>query len=167
MPFQGTWCWEFVVTVGTAEWFVTGMDSFMTLQGTRCWTTIVTLRAGEWLITTSVNSFMTLQCSWCWAFVVTIGAAEWLVTSVSSFMGLQIALLCECFVTVAAKESFFMPLHGTTASVRIGLIWKLVYYRSVFLSFWTTNNHFKIVVKKWKAHKGWLRFLSVATQIAN
>ena len=68
-----------------------------------------------------------------------MGAAEWFVTSVSSLMSLQDTLLCECFVTIAARESCIKSLHGYTMIVRIGLRCNVFtrYYvcRLVYLSF--------------------------------
>ena len=46
---------------------------------------------------------MVLQIDELCAFVVTLGAAKWFITSVNFLMGLQIALLCECSLTIAAR----------------------------------------------------------------
>ena len=57
---------------------------------------------------------MSIQMTFVGEFVVTEVATEWFLTSVDSLMGIQIALLCKCFVTIAASESFDMSLHGCT-----------------------------------------------------
>ena len=56
-------------------------------------------------------------------------------------MFLKNILVCECFVTIAARESCFTTLHSSTTSIRKWLIWKSVCNQLVFLSFRTTTNY--------------------------
>ena len=78
-----------------------------------------------------------------------MGAAEWFVTSVSSLVGLQDTLLCECFVTIAARESCGMSLHGCTAECEISTKMNILIFTAFLLSVLMNNRilNYRIVVQ--------------------
>ena len=49
--FLNTWSGGFVVTLGTPQWFINCVYSYMSLQISSVWALVVTLGAAEWFIT--------------------------------------------------------------------------------------------------------------------
>ena len=100
----------------TAEWFLTNMDSLMSLETTSPGAFEITLSTAEWFFT-SVDSFIYLPISWLPEILVTLWASKWFLTSVDSFMTVQFTFCGKCFAAFGATQLSFKsgalisPLH--------------------------------------------------------